>query len=84
MAILTISVGGQVTLPVEVLSHLGVKPGDNMELDLVPAARVMLKAVRPNGTIGGFVALLAGRSQKVATLDAIDEASAEAWAGNKK
>jgi antitoxin PrlF len=60
-----------------VLQHLGIKPGDKIELDLLPNAKGMLKAAQPSGTIGGFVGLLAGRTNKVATLDEIDEAAAQ-------
>jgi bifunctional DNA-binding transcriptional regulator/antitoxin component of YhaV-PrlF toxin-antitoxin module len=81
MAILTVTARGQVTLRKEVLQHLGIKPGDKIELDLLPGARAVLKAAQPEGTIEGFVGLLAGRTRKVATLEEINEASALAWAG---
>jgi AbrB family looped-hinge helix DNA binding protein len=81
MAILTVTARGQVTLRKEVLQHLGIKPGDKIELDLLPDARGILKAAQPTGTISGFVGLLAGRTKKVATLEEIKEASAQAWAG---
>jgi AbrB family looped-hinge helix DNA binding protein len=81
MAILTVTARGQVTLKKEVLQHLGIKPGDKIELDLLPDARGILKAAHPSGTIRGFVGLLAGRTKKVATLEEINEASAQAWAG---
>jgi len=81
MPILTVTARGQVTLKKEVLQHLGIKPGDKIELDLLPDARGVLKAAPPGGTIRGFVGLLAGRTNKVATLEEINEASAQAWAG---
>lgn len=81
MAILTVTARGQVTLRKEVLQHLGIKPGDKIELDLLPDAKGILKAAQPSGTIGGFVGLLAGRTKKVATLEEINEASAHGWAG---
>ncbi|MES2128297.1 MAG: AbrB/MazE/SpoVT family DNA-binding domain-containing protein [Pseudomonadota bacterium] len=81
MAILTVTARGQVTLRKEVLQHLGIKPGDKIELDLLPDAKGMLKAAQPEATIGGFVGLLAGRTKKVATLDEIGEASARGWSG---
>jgi AbrB family looped-hinge helix DNA binding protein len=81
MAILTVTARGQVTLGKEVLQHLGIKPGDKIELDLLRDARGLLKAAQPSGTIGGFVELLAGRTNQVATLEEINEASAQAWAG---
>ena len=81
MAILTVTARGQVTLRKEVLQHLGIKPGDKIELALLPNAKGMLTAAQPSGTIEGFVGLLAGRTKKVATLEEIDAASANAWAG---
>lgn len=83
MAILTVTACGQVTLRKEVLQHLGIKPGDKIELDLLPDAKGILKAAQPSATIDGFVGLLAGRTKKVATLQEIEEATAEAWAGRK-
>lgn len=38
VAILTVTARGQLTLRKEVLQHLGVKPGDKIELDLLPDA----------------------------------------------
>ena len=83
MTTLTVTARGQVTFRKEVLQHLGIKPGEKIELDLLPDGRGMLKAARPAGTISDFVGLLAGRTKKVATIEEIDEASAAAWAGKK-
>ena len=74
---------GQVTFRKEVLQHLGIKPGEKIELDLLPDGRGVLKAARPSGTIKDFVGLLAGRSAKVASLDDINEAAASGWSGKK-
>ncbi|MDL2356501.1 MAG: AbrB/MazE/SpoVT family DNA-binding domain-containing protein [Pseudomonadota bacterium] len=81
MAILTVTARGRVTLSKEVRQHLGIKPGDKIELDLLPDARGILKAAQPNGTIVRFVGLLAGRTKKIATLEEMHEASVQAWAG---
>ena len=83
MATLTVTARGQVTFRKEVLQHLGIKPGEKIELDLVPDGRGILRAARPSGTIGGFVGLLAGRTEKLATLEEINEATARGWAGRK-
>ena len=83
MATLTVTARGQVTFRKEVLQHLGIKPGEKIELDLVPDGRGILRAARPSGTIGGFVGLLAGRTRKVATLEEMNEATARGWAGRK-
>jgi AbrB family looped-hinge helix DNA binding protein len=81
MAILTVTARGQVTLRKEVLKHLGIKPGDKIELELLPDAQGMVRAARPGASIGGFVGLLAGRTNKVATLEEMNEASAQGWSG---
>lgn len=80
MTTLTVTARGQVTFRKDVLQHLGIKPGDKIELDLLPDGRGVLKAARPAGTIANFVGMLAGKTQKVATLDEINEAAAQGWA----
>ena len=83
MATLTVTARGQVTFRKDVLHHLGIRPGEKIELDLLPDGRGILKAARPTGTIGGFVGLLAGRTKKVATIEEINEVSAQGWAGKE-
>ena len=83
MATLTVTAKGQVTFRKDVLQHLGIKPGEKIELDLLPDGRGMLKAARPGGTIKGFVGLLAGRTKKVATIEEINRAAEKGWTGKK-
>ncbi|MBA3033093.1 MAG: AbrB/MazE/SpoVT family DNA-binding domain-containing protein [Gammaproteobacteria bacterium] len=83
MATLTVTARGQVTFRKDVLQHLGIKPGGKIELDLLPDGRGILKAARLTGTIDDFVGLLAGRTKKVATIEEINAAIAQAWASNK-
>lgn len=83
MTTLTVTARGQVTFRKEVLQHLGIKPGEKIELDLLPDGRGVLRAARATGTIDGFVGLLAGRTKKVATIEEINEATARGWAGKK-
>lgn len=81
MTTLTVTDRGQVTFRKDVLQHLGIKPGEKIELDLLPDGRGLLRAARPAGTMDGFVGLLAGRSKKVATLEEINDAISQGWAG---
>jgi bifunctional DNA-binding transcriptional regulator/antitoxin component of YhaV-PrlF toxin-antitoxin module len=83
MTTLTVTSRGQVTFRKEVLQHLGIRPGEKIELDLLPDGRGMLKAARPAGKIDGFVGLLAGRSKKVATIEEINAATSKGWAGEE-
>jgi bifunctional DNA-binding transcriptional regulator/antitoxin component of YhaV-PrlF toxin-antitoxin module len=80
MTTLTVTARGQVTFRKDVLQHLGIRPGDKIDLDLLPDGRGVLKAARPAGTIASFVGLLAGRTQKVATIEEINEAATHGWA----
>ncbi len=83
MTRLTVTAKGQVTLKKDVLQHLGIKPGDKIELDLLPDGRGLIKSARPMGTIKDFIGLLAGRTKKVATIEEINEATAQGWAGKR-
>jgi antitoxin PrlF len=81
--ILSVTARGQVTLRKEVLQYLGMKPGDKIELYLLPDARGLLKAAKQAGSMGKFVGLLAGRTGKFASIDEINEASVQGWSGGK-
>jgi antitoxin PrlF len=52
---LTVTAKGQVTLRKEVLRHLGVAPGQKVEVDLLPNGRLELRAARPTGSIEDFI-----------------------------
>ena len=83
MTTLTVTTRGQVTFRKDVLQHLGIKPGEKIELDLLPDGRGVLRAARPKGKIDGFVGLLAKKSKKHASLAEIAEAISEGWADKK-
>lgn len=83
MTTLTVTTRGQVTFRKEVLQHLGIKPGERIELDLLPDGSATLKAARASGSMDGFIGLLAGRTAKVATIEEINEGAAAGWVGRK-
>lgn len=83
MTTLTVTARGQVTFRKDVLQHLGIRPGEKIELDKLPDGRIALKASRPSGKIDSFLGLLAGKTKKVAALEDIEEAAANGWAGKK-
>jgi antitoxin PrlF len=83
MPTLTVTARGQVTFRKDVLQHLGIEPGEKIEVDKLPNGRLALRAARPAGTIDDFIGFLAGKTRKVATLDEINEAAAAGWAGQK-
>ncbi|MGK2741839.1 AbrB/MazE/SpoVT family DNA-binding domain-containing protein [Tepidicaulis sp. LMO-SS28] len=79
----TITAKGQVTLRKHLLKHLGVGPGEKIEMIELPDGRIEVRAARPAGSIDGFLGSLKGRSRKAATLEEIKEAAASGWAGRR-
>ena len=81
MATLTVTTRGQVTFRKEVLQHLGISPGDKLELELLPGHKAAIQAPCRTGTIEDFIGCLAGKTTKVATLEEMEQAAANGWAG---
>jgi len=72
---------GQVTLKRDLLRHLGIKPGERIELDKLPGGELRVKAARPPGTIDGFIGRHAGKLKKPLTIEEMNEVAAAGWAG---
>ena len=83
MATLTVTSRGQVTFRKEVLRHLGVKPGEKVEIQLLPGGKGMLQSAKPNGKIQDLFGMLAGKSKVKLTIEEIKEATERAWAGER-
>jgi bifunctional DNA-binding transcriptional regulator/antitoxin component of YhaV-PrlF toxin-antitoxin module len=81
MTTLTVTAKGQVTLRQELLRHLGVQPGQQIEVTALPGGRIEVSASHSHGSIDAFIGRLAGRSAKVATLEQIQAAATSGWAG---
>lgn len=83
MTRLSVTARGQVTFRKKLLEHLGIKPGEKIELELLPDGRGMIRAARRTGRIDEFIGLLAGKTKKTATIEEMNEAAARGWAGHK-
>ena len=83
MSTVTVTARGQVTFRKEVLQHLGIKPGDKIELQLLPGGKGVIQAAKPAGSMDDFIGMLAGRTAKVATLEELGAAVAAGWSGQK-
>ena len=77
---LTVTAKGQVTLRKEVLRHLGVAPGQKVEVDLLPNGRIEMRA-KPAGSIEDFIGSLYRPGTKPLTIEEINEIIAKGWAG---
>jgi antitoxin PrlF len=80
-ATLTVTAKGQVTLRREVLEHLGVVPGDKITIDFLPSGRAEVRAAQAPGSIEGFIGCLYQPGTQPPSLDDIDKAIADGWAG---
>lgn len=79
MTTLTVTARGQVTFRKDVLQHLGIQPGEKIELDLLPDGRAELKAIQRKGSLHHLAGYLKGKTNgKVLTIEQIDAAIAQA------
>ena len=82
MTTLTVTAKGQITLKKELLQHLGVQPGQKIEADVMPDKRLALRATKTGqGSWDEIIGLLADKTDKVATIEEMNEAIADGWAG---
>ena len=81
MTTLTVTAKGQVTLKKELLQHLGVKPGQKIEVDALPNRQIAMKAAPRTGSWEEIYGMLAGKTGKVATIEEMNEAIRKGWAG---
>jgi len=49
MTTLTVTARGQVTFRKDVLQHLGVKPGEQIDFDKLPGGELRIRGARPMG-----------------------------------
>jgi antitoxin PrlF len=80
---LTVTAKGQVTLRKEVLRHLGVVPGQKVEVDLLPDGRLELRAAKSAASIEDFFGCLQRPGTKPLTIEEIGEIAARGWAGSR-
>lgn len=81
MTTLTVTERGQVTFRKEVLRHLGIHPGEMIELDLLPDGKAELKAARRKGSWRELHGMLKGKGNCVRlSIEEINDAIAEAGA----
>jgi antitoxin PrlF len=83
VASLTVTAKGQVTLKRDLLQHLGVQPGEQVDLEKLPGGELRVRAARPTGTIDVFLHSLDGKlkRRKPMSIEDINEIAAAGWAG---
>lgn len=85
MTTLTISTKGQVTFGRKLLSHLGVKPGQKISVEMLPDGRVIIQATHRGHDIDRAFGILKPRNTRsiVLSLEEMDDIAHEGWAKEK-
>ncbi|MFZ0304975.1 MAG: hypothetical protein WAL75_19955 [Terracidiphilus sp.] len=79
MAIVSTTSRGQITLRKEILQHVGIKPGDKLEIDMLPGGEIRGRAVRKKGSISDLAGFLKGKTNGVRlTIEEMNEAIGDA------
>jgi antitoxin PrlF len=78
---LTVTAKGQITLKKDLLQHLGVQPGGQIEVEKLPNGEMRLRAKKPTGTIASFCGFLKREGQRPVSIEEMSEAIAKGWAG---
>ena len=66
----------------EVLEHLGVRPGDRLEVELLPHGRLQA-AAKPRQPISSIFGLMKRPGEHARTIEEINKASEDGWAGRR-
>jgi AbrB family looped-hinge helix DNA binding protein len=83
MTSLTVTAKGQVTLRKDILKHLGVKPGDKINVAELPNGRIEMKAARPTGKISAVFGMFKNPDGPRLSVEQIDEITKEGWSGKR-
>ena len=77
---LKVTAKGQITLRRKVLEHLGVRPGDKVDVDLLKDGRIRVQAKLGNSVTTVF-GMLAKPGTPQRSIEELNEATAAGWAG---
>ena len=83
MSTLTITAKGQVTLRMDLLKHLGVRPGEKITVDKLPDGRILVRAARPTGDISDAFDFLKRENGASLSIDDMNRIAARGWAGKR-
>jgi AbrB family looped-hinge helix DNA binding protein len=80
MSTLTVTAKGQVTLRKDLLEHLGVGPGQQIDVTKLPDGRIEVRAA-PAGEISSLFGMLKRQGRPSLTVDEMDEITKPGWSG---
>ncbi len=67
----------------DVLQHLGIKPGQQIDFKKLPGGEPRVRGAWATGSIESFIGLLANSTDKVLSIEEMNEMAAAGWAGEK-
>jgi len=80
MSTLKVTAKGQVTLRKDVLEHLGVGPGEQIDVTKLPDGRIEVRAA-PTGEISALFGLLRRKGGPSLSIDEMNEITQQGWSG---
>jgi len=83
MTTLTVTAKGQVTLRKDVLEHLGVGPGQQLDVTKLPDGRIEVRAA-PSGAISALFGLLKQEGGPALSIEEIQAITQRGWSGQQK
>lgn len=83
MNAVTITTKGQITLRKELLRHLGVHPGDKINLEKLPDGRIAIRPMAKAGKISEVFGMLKREGQKSLSIEEMNDVIAKGWAGER-
>lgn len=85
MITLTVTAKGQVTFKQELLRHLGLRPGQKLNVDTLPDGRAVIQAVREGRSIDDAFGILKAKNKDnfVLSIEEMNEISRKGWTGEE-
>jgi AbrB family looped-hinge helix DNA binding protein len=80
MSTLTVTAKGQVTLRKDILEHLGVSPGAQINVEKLPDGRIEVRAA-PSGKISDVFNLLKKKTTRQLSIEQMNEIARQGWSG---
>jgi antitoxin PrlF len=77
----TVTVKGEVTLKKAHLQHLGIRPGEKIEIDELPGGELRIRAFRRTGKISDAFGMLRREGRKSLSIEDMNAIAAKGWAG---
>lgn len=78
MTTLTVTAKGQVTFNKGLLKHLGISPGQTIEVDKLPDGKMIISAATQQHSLAGFIGCLHQSDSPSLTIDEINDIAAYA------